>query len=296
METDVQRWLTDTRRTTQGPPHEQHEYADYVNGIAGVPDRRRALAEALQRRGLNEVEWFRIQRNLADATVNRERTEYGDLEADVINWYENDRRRQLGLTHDSGRPDIEEILPENFGNIMRRRQTTEADWFRLVRGMADDRVQREIAEARADPGEDTPILQEGPDADEKHEGEEKHETAQTSVHDSDSEEEFVDPEEGSEEELTAVGGRPAHVQLDLQGDPADEFKPDDPPPEQYNTDMWRGPKRASGGQRGGYPLSRTEDDTHFLYWVWWSPSHTQRQDGKGVWKFKKRTRKPAVAP
>ena len=115
--------------------------------------------------------------------------------------------------------------------------------------------------------------------------------------DSDSDE-FVDPEDSQDEGdssesddiLTAVGGNPASVQVDVHGDPAG-VTPNDPPPEHYSTDMWRGPKRASGGERGGYPLSRTEDATHFFYWVWWSPDHTQSRDGKGEWKVHKTTRK-----
>ena len=80
--------------------------------------------------------------------------------------------------------------------------------------------------------------------------------------------------------------------MDLHGSivPGEEYMPAEPEGDDYFTDNFRGPKRASGGAREGYPMSRTEDETHFLYWVWKSPQQTGREDGE--WNYLDRTRKP----
>ena len=218
----VQAWLLEARRTTQGPPDEQAEYETFVNGFD--PARRLAFAAELRNVGLGEAEWFSMQRRIADDTVD-------------------DERAALPRGSDEKAPEESEEPEEE-----------EKDATRVT---ADPRAPESASE------------------------------------------EFVDPEEDgegdvseAEDSLTSVGGRPASVQIDMHGIPADELKPVDPTPEDYNTDNWRGPKRASAGQRGGYPMSRTQDGAHFLYWVWKSPSQTNRQDAKGEWQFLERRRVP----
>ena len=283
FETQLETWLLKARRRN-ATPNEQDEFNRYMRSFRQFPDGRIALLRELHTIGTSDRQWFRTQRDKANRTIDRQRQEYNDVEATALSWYENDRRRQLGMSHQGGEADeVDGVLPNNFVEIMQRESVTPAAWLAELRQRALDIVQRQHEQQqRRDP--------ERPEV-----PEEKDQTAGDDAADETQPpapaEENEPPAEEKEPPAarTSVGGNPVFKQVEIGGDPAFENEPDEPAAEYYNIDNWRG---VEGDESRGYPASRTSDATHFFYWHWLTPSQTQTRDGKGKWHFRERKRKP----